>query len=335
VNPGAAVAASNGSAASIKDSIMLGSPALFTSRTPAPLRRLILCAAVVLAVAVWSVSKTPSANAQDTKPPASPALPALPPLPALPAAPADPAKPAPAGERSHTFEISIGDKTDSAAAKAAPDGSEASAAAKDAGPAARTVTVKKGSKTVTVTGIPGDREFDSFGEMAHMEPALATMIVAIVAVVFFAPVVAIALILGYRMRKTRMQNETMLKLAERGIVTPADAIGAVATGTMGAPLRPDFPAQPGAGPLTPADRVNELRKRASWSDLRKGIVMGAIGLGLTLFSVLDDRSPNSLGLVLLFVGIGYGVLWWFEERQIGPRSGGAESRPGAGPGSAS
>jgi hypothetical protein len=34
--------------------------------------------------------------------------------------------------------------------------------------------------------------------------------------VFFAPVLAIALILWYRMRKARMLNETMLKLAEGG-----------------------------------------------------------------------------------------------------------------------
>jgi len=42
-----------------------------------------------------------------------------------------------------------------------------------------------------------------------------------------------------------------------------------------------------------------------------------------LWGVLDDGSPNGLGLVLLFVGIGYIVLWWFEERQLTPKGGGA------------
>ena len=55
--------------------------------------------------------------------------------------------------------------------------------------------------------------------------------------------------------------------------------------------------------------------------------MGAIGLGLTLYSLFEDRSPNGVGLVLLFLGIGYVVLWWFEERQMAPHgSGGARPR---------
>ena len=44
--------------------------------------------------------------------------------------------------------------------------------------------------------------------------------------------------------------------------------------------------------------------------------MGAIGLGLTMFSMLDDGSPNSVGLVCLFVGLGYCLLWYFEDRPV-------------------
>jgi uncharacterized membrane protein YpjA len=32
--------------------------------------------------------------------------------------------------------------------------------------------------------------------------------------------------------------------------------------------------------------------------------------------MFDDRSPNWIGLVLLFLGIGYGFLWYFEDRQL-------------------
>ena len=60
------------------------------------------------------------------------------------------------------------------------------------------------------------------------------MVVAIVTVVFLAPVLAIALILWYRMRKARMLNETMLKLAEKGIVPSADALEALAGGKQAA-----------------------------------------------------------------------------------------------------
>ena len=322
MNPDPAVAASKGLTAFIEDLAMHGSTPLFMPRSSGPLRRLILCAAVVLAVLVWSTAKAPSANAQETKPPPSPALPALPTLPALPAAPADPAKPASAGDRSPTFEITIGAKADADAAKAEPVAPGANAPAKDAGPAARTVTVKKGGKTVTVTGLADDREYDSFGELMHQEPALAAMIVAIVAIVFLAPVLAIALIVGYRLRKARMQNDTMLKLAERGIVATPAGLAAVA-GTPAA-----------AAMAAPDTTAKDLRGRSAWSDLRKGVVMTAIGLALTAHSMLDDGTQNVVGLVLLFLGIGYGVLWWFEQRQLAAMTAAAGFRSGRGPGDA-
>jgi hypothetical protein len=53
----------------------------------------------------------------------------------------------------------------------------------------------------------------------------------------------------------------------------------------------------------------------AWSDLRKGVVLGGVGAALVLASIINDGEANGFGLVLLFVGIGYGVLWWFEERQ--------------------
>jgi hypothetical protein len=137
-------------------------------------------------------------------------------------------------------------------------------------------------------------------------------------------VLAIALILGYRMRKARMLNETMLKLAEKGVVPPAEALSALAGNPAGA-----IAAAPSAAPIY--EQAKQIRRRAAWSDLRKGVIMGGIGLGLTFFSMFDDGTPNGLGLVLLFVGIGYMVLWWFEERQIAPPANGTGSRSGAAP----
>ena len=293
---------------------MNASPNPFLPPASGPLRRLILCGAVVLAVSVWFASSAPSVSAQEAKPPAVPISPAAP---ASASPPAEPAKPAPAGDRKATFEITIDAKADADAAKAAAAGADP--ATKDAEPAERSVTVKKGGKTVTVTGLPGDREYDSFGELVHTEPALAVMIVAIVAIVIFAPVLAIALIIGYRMRKARMQNETILKLAERGIVATPEGLAAVAGTPAGAAMA-----------AAVGTTTKDLRVRAAWSDLRKGVVMTAIGLALTAHSMLDDRSANVLGLVLLFLGIGYGVLWWFEQRQIGT----AGARPGLSSGKA-
>ena len=87
------------------------------------------------------------------------------------------------------------------------------------------------------------------------------------------------------------------------------------------------------------EQAKQVRRRAAWSDLRKGVLMGGFGLALCMYSLLEDREPNGLGLVLLFVGLGFVVLWWFEERHLvpsnraapdaasGPGSGGAPGSP--------
>ena len=61
--------------------------------------------------------------------------------------------------------------------------------------------------------------------------------------------------------------------------------------------------------------------------------MGGVGLALSIYSLLDDREPNGLGLVLLFVGLGFVVLWWFEERHLAPSNRAApDARAGHGAG---
>ena len=64
---------------------------------------------------------------------------------------------------------------------------------------------------------------------------------------------AIALILWYRMRKARMLNETMLKLAEKGIVPSADAIDALTGGNQPAAMAITSVSPPGTvdSPSTP------------------------------------------------------------------------------------
>jgi len=119
-----------------------------------------------------------------------------------------------------------------------------------------------------------------------------------------------------------MQNETMLKLAERGIVASPDALAAVSGDrSLSAMAAAGMP-------------MKDPRFRAAWSDLRKGVVMTAIGVALTAYSTLDDKSPNILGLVLLFLGIGYVGLWWFEQRHIGAATAPTGTPAGKDPGNA-
>lgn len=292
-------------------------PATLAAASPRLVRRLVLGTAFLLALAVALGPRTPIVHAQPAA--AAPAAPAAPTPPKAPEA-----APSKSTSRSATINIKADDRSVTIDATA-PDKGDADAAAADASDTSEPIQgVGKGKHKRVQVGVFGDnREYDSFNDFAHNEPGLAFMIVAIVAVVFLSPVLAIALILWYRMRKARMLNETMLKLAEKGVVPPAEALGALA-GNSTAPLA----AAPSAAPIY--EQAKQLRRHAVWSDLRKGVIAGGIGLGLTFYSMLDDGSPNGLGLVLLFVGIGYIVLWWFEERQFAAK-GGAPGAPPAPP----
>src|SRR5258707_590448 len=59
-----------------------------------------------------------------------------------------------------------------------------------------------------------------------------------------------------------------------------------------------------------------MRKRVVWSDLRKGVIMTMIGLAFLFYWMTESGSPSWVGLVLLFVGVGYVVLWWLESRHL-------------------
>ena len=166
------------------------------------------------------------------------------------------------------------------------------------------ITVDDETGKVRIGG--SDREFDSFEAFVEQAPWIAGLVFAVTFLVFLTPILIIALVIWYKMRKQRMLNETMIRLAEKGVVPPAEAFGAVSGGRAA------------AGPATTPLYVQakEERRKAVWSDLRKGFIVGAVGLGFTFYSMLDDGSPNFVGLILLFVGLAYIVLWYFEDRQV-------------------
>ena len=278
------------------------------------LRRIVLGTAFLLGLAVALAPWTPTVHAQE---------------PAAPAAATKPAAKSLTITDGRGAEIKIDVRDNARAdtpAEAAPGGSaDATTSPDGAGndSTGRGSTKPRKHARVTIDGLGTDRDFDSFGEFVDHEPALAVMVVAIVTVVFLAPVLAIALILWYRMRKARMLNETMLKLAEKGIVPSADALDALVGGKQAAVVAAYY------------EQAKQVQRRAAWSDLRKGVLMSGFGLALSVYSLLEDREPNGLGLVLLFVGLGFVVLWWFEERRFAPSSHASPDRvPGQSSGSA-
>ena len=178
-------------------------------------------------------------------------------------------------------------------------------AAREAASAARDAVREAHPKGKIVIGFDGDRQYDSFDQFLDKDPGLAVMVLGVVFSVFLTPVLIIALLIWYKIRRTRMQNEAMLRLAEKGVVAPADAVQALATGRVDALV----------APASAADRASTLTRRAAWSDLRKGVLLAAVGAAFVFHSMLDEGTASWFGLVLLFVGVGYIVLWYFEDRQ--------------------
>jgi hypothetical protein len=273
-------------------------------------RRLVLGAALLGALIVWMPPKASPAQAQSV--PAAPGTPAV-----------QDATVAPRPAGALKAEGKLG--SDGFKARITVDTDAKTGQDVDAAPAGDrhrpAIVVEKDGKKVQVFGIHSDAEYDSFSDLVNQEPWLAALIFFSVAMLFLLPLLLVLALIWYKMRKNRMLNETMLKLAEKGVVPPAEAMDAISGSTLRA--------APASAALY--ERAKEVRSRTAWSDLRKGVVMGAIGLGLTFNSMLDDGTPNGLGLVLLFVGIGYAILWWFEDRNLAAPRAGTGSSPPASP----
>ncbi|MEP7207408.1 MAG: DUF6249 domain-containing protein [Casimicrobiaceae bacterium] len=280
------------------------------------LRRMVLGSALLAALAMSAALEPATVRAQSPttagRAAAAPAAPAA-------AATTPPGNPADAKADGATSRAAAADgQSPSAGAKAGD------AAGKDTADTDRSVVVvEKDGKRVQVTRPRrGAKDRDAGDTFTYHGPP-TRMIVAIVAIVFLSPALIVGLFIWYRLRKARMLNETMLKLAERGAVTPAEAIQALSSGQPPPGLAAAAAAGTAAPPL--ADQVRQIQHRATTADLRKAIILGAVGLGFILYSLFDDGSPNFVGLVLTFLGAGYGVLWWFETRhaeriQQGPGS---------------
>ena len=166
--------------------------------------------------------------------------------------------------------------------------------------------------------IDGDRDFESFTHVMETAPWIVGLVFLVVGSIFLTPVILLVGIVWYKLRKTRMQNEAWLKLAEKGVVPPTQAAEAV---TSGLPP-PDAPPAQAANAAPTGSIIQQAvatRRRAVWSDLRKGVVMITIGLAFSAYSLFNDQEANWVGLVLLFLGIGYLFLWWLEDRHLARR----------------
>ncbi len=163
----------------------------------------------------------------------------------------------------------------------------------------------------------GDDDFDSFNEALHTAPWVVGLAFLVAGSILLTPVFLLVGIIWYKLRKTRLQNEAVLQLAEKGAMAPAQAVDAVMSGVTpeGAVASAAAPfAASSAAPVYQQAVIS--RRRAVWSDLRKGVILTAIGLAFVFYWMVESGSASWVGLVLMFLGIGFILLWWFEDQHL-------------------
>jgi len=132
--------------------------------------------------------------------------------------------------------------------------------------------------------IDGDKDGDRSG--ADEIPEFVVPIVAITMLTIFgAPVLIVALIMYFGFSKNRATHRTIRMLAEKG-----------------QPIPPALLAPP-----TPA-----IRQR---SDMRRGVVLCMVGLGLMIFfGAVNEWEGGSwaIGVIPFVIGLGYLLVWKLE-----------------------
>ena len=176
---------------------------------------------------------------------------------------------------------------------------------------------------IRVDGDNEDFDLDAFNSQLQKMPWVIGLVFLVVGSIFLTPIVLLIGIIWYKLRKTRLQNEAMLALAAKGVVPTGQAAEALATSAAPATVAPQIYQQALA-----------LRKQVVWSDLRKGVILLMIGLAFVFYAMIANGEASWVGLVLLFVGVGYLVLWWLEGRHLAqtatPSSGNGAGTPSGG-----
>ena len=136
----------------------------------------------------------------------------------------------------------------------------------------------------------GDRETDA--DRAKSSEDIPAMVIPLVGIVFLtifgAPILIVAVIMYFGFSKNRMMHRTIQLMVEKGQPVPP------------ALLAPPAPAQ---------------RQR---SDMRRGVVLVMIGLGLMIFlAAMNDWEGGawSIGLIPFLIGAGYLLVWKLEGKK--------------------
>ena len=120
-------------------------------------------------------------------------------------------------------------------------------------------------------------DLDSMGGLVAM---LAVILV------FGTPIIIVIVILMHKARRTQRIHQTVVALAEKGLPIPPEL----------------FIDKPSADTTSP---------------LHKGVVLVAVGAGLTIFflSMADRHAPWGVGMIPLLIGVGYLIVWKLEGKK--------------------
>jgi len=148
---------------------------------------------------------------------------------------------------------------------------------------------KKLQKHLNVTATDHEADDTDLAEISDVGERLAVPIVVIVFLTLFgAPVLIVAVIMYFGFSKNRMMHRTIRMMVEKGQPVPP------------ALLAPPPPA---------------LRQR---SDMRRGVVLVMVGLGLMLFlGAVNDWEGGAwaVGIIPFLIGVGYLLVWKLEGRK--------------------
>ena len=136
----------------------------------------------------------------------------------------------------------------------------------------------------------GDRETDA--DRAKSSEDIPAMVIPLVGIVFLtifgAPILIVAVIMYFGFSKNRMMHRTIQLMVEKGQPVPP------------ALLAPPAPAQ---------------RQR---SDMRRGVVLAMIGIGLMIFLAAVNGWEGgawSIGIIPFLIGAGYLLVWKLEGKK--------------------
>jgi uncharacterized protein DUF6249 len=145
----------------------------------------------------------------------------------------------------------------------------------------------------TIDGDDGEESghISHSGDSDDIPAAVIPLVGVVMLAVFGAPVLIVGLIMYFGFSRNRMMHKTIRMMVEKGQEVPA------------ALLAPPPPA---------------VRQR---SDMRRGVVLVMVGIGLMLFfAAVNDWEGGAwaIGVIPFVVGLGYLLVWKLEGKKDNP-----------------